>query len=102
MAFITRIYKSHNKTKTTWNILNELLGKQHSPNDIQQLKVEGTHYINQQRIAEEFNKYFTTIVDIINSNKQITPSINISSPYNYCTYMLKVTITHKWYSLLMK
>ena len=69
MTFSTRISKSHNKTKTTWNIVNELLGKQHSSNDIQQLTVEGTHFTNQQRIAEEFNKYFSTIVDIINSNK---------------------------------
>jgi hypothetical protein len=37
MTFSTRISKSHNITKTTWNIINELLGKQHSSNDIQKL-----------------------------------------------------------------
>jgi len=83
MTFSTRISKSHNKTKTTWNIINELLGKQNSFNNIQQLTVEGTHYTNQQHIAEEFNKYFSTIVDTINFNKRVTPSINTSSSYNY-------------------
>jgi len=83
MTFSTRISKSHNKTKTTWNIINELLGKQNSFNDIHQLTVEGTHYPNQQHIAEEFNKYFSTIVDTINNNKRVTPNINTSSSYNY-------------------
>jgi hypothetical protein len=27
MTYSARISASHNKTKTTWNILNELLGK---------------------------------------------------------------------------
>jgi hypothetical protein len=83
ITFSTRISKSHNKTKTTWNIINEQLGKQHSPNIIQQLTVEGTHYTNQQSIVEEFNKFFSTIVDIISSNKPTTPSINTSSQYNF-------------------
>ena len=48
MTFSTRISKSNSKTKTTWNIINELLGIQHSLNDIHQLTVEGTHYTNQQ------------------------------------------------------
>ena len=30
MTFSTRISKSHNKTQTIWNIINELLGKQNS------------------------------------------------------------------------
>ena len=82
LTFSTRISKSNNKTKTTWNIINELLGIHYSLNDVHQLTVEGTHYTNQQHIAEEFNKYFSTVVDIINSNKLVSPSINTSSPYN--------------------
>jgi hypothetical protein len=82
MTFSTRISKSQNKTKTTQNITNELLGKQHSPNDVHHLTVEGTIYSNQQHIAKEFNKYFSTIVDTINSNKQVTSSNNTSPPYN--------------------
>ena len=83
MTFSTRISKSYNKTRTTWNIINELLGKQHSLNDVQQLIVEGTHFTNQQLIAKEFNKYFSSIVDTINSNNPVTPSINTSAPYMY-------------------
>jgi len=33
--------------------------------------------------VEELNKYFSTIVDVINFNKRVTPSINTSSSYNY-------------------
>jgi hypothetical protein len=29
MTFNKRILKSNNKTKTTWNMINELFGKQH-------------------------------------------------------------------------
>lgn len=83
MTFSTRISKSHNKTKTTWNIINELLGKHHSFNDVQQLTVEGAHYTNQQHIAEVFNKYFSTIIDITNSSKPVTSSTHTSPSYNY-------------------
>jgi hypothetical protein len=59
------------------------LDKQHSLNDIQHLTVGRTHYTNPQHIAEEFNNYFSTIVDIINSSKLVTSINNSSSPYNY-------------------
>ena len=81
MAFSTRISKSHNKTKTTWKIVNELLGKQPSHTDIQQLTVDGIQYSNQQQVAEVFNKYFSTIVDSINSNKPDSPSNNFTYTY---------------------
>jgi hypothetical protein len=48
MTYSARILASHNKTKTTWTILNELLGKKHFPNIIQKLTVDGTHLTNQQ------------------------------------------------------
>ena len=83
MTFSTRISKSHNKTKTTWNIINQLLGNQNFSNNIQFLTVEGIHYINQQHIADELNRYFSTVVDITNSNKPDTPSNNSSLPYSY-------------------
>ena len=34
ITYNKRIFKSNNKSKTTWNIINELLGKQQSTNDI--------------------------------------------------------------------
>ena len=69
MTYNSRIAKSYNKTWTTWNIVNELLSKQHSLNDIQQLTVAGNSYTNQQDIADQFNRYFATIVDSSNLKK---------------------------------
>ena len=37
MTLDKRILKSNNKTKTTWNIINELLGKQHHTQETQKL-----------------------------------------------------------------
>ena len=41
MSLNKRISKSNNKIKTTWNILNELLGKQKSMQGIQKLTIDG-------------------------------------------------------------
>jgi len=45
--------------------------------------VDGTHLTNQQCIAEELNKYFTSIVDVINSTKLPTPNDNTRQLYTY-------------------
>jgi hypothetical protein len=37
MTYNNIILKSTNKSKTTWNIINELLGKKHSANNIQNI-----------------------------------------------------------------
>jgi hypothetical protein len=58
ITFNKRILKSNNKTKTTWNIINELLGKLHFTQEVQKLTIEGTHFTNQHVIADAFNNYF--------------------------------------------
>ena len=63
MTLNNRISKSNNKTKTTWNIINELLGKQQFMLDIQRLTIEGTYLTSQHDIADAFNKYFSTMID---------------------------------------
>jgi len=83
VTYNSRIAKAYNKTRTTWNIVNELLGKQHSLNDIQQLTVAGNCYTDQQDIADQFNRYFATIVYSSNSKKVGSPSNNNFLPYTY-------------------
>jgi len=68
IAYNKRILKSNNKSNTTWNIINELLGKQQSTNNIQKLTLEGSHPTNQHYIAYVFNNYISSIIDKINSN----------------------------------
>jgi len=56
MTLNKRISKSTNKTKTTWNIINELLVKQQSMQGIQKLTINGTQITNQQDIANALNR----------------------------------------------
>ena len=69
MTYNTRILKSNNKSKTTWNIINDLLGKQHSTNEIQKLSIGNSHLTNQYDIADAFNNYFASMIDKMNNNK---------------------------------
>jgi hypothetical protein len=83
MTFNKRILKSNNKSKTTWNIINELLGKQHFIQDIQKLTIEGNHLTNQHDIADAFNKYFSTIIDKTNSDSLENMRHENFSAYSY-------------------
>jgi hypothetical protein len=67
MTFNKRISKSNNKTKTTWDIINELSGKHHSTQDIRKLSVEGNYVTNQSNIPDALNKYFSTITEKANN-----------------------------------
>jgi hypothetical protein len=53
-----RISNSSNKTKSTWKIINELICKNHSSNDIHELEVDDKHYINQINIVNLLNQHF--------------------------------------------
>ena len=46
MTYNTKVLNSNNKSKTTWNIMNELLGKQHSTKEIQKLSIDNNHLKN--------------------------------------------------------
>ena len=63
-----RILKSNNIPKTTWTLINELLRKQHTTHDIQKLTIHGNLITNQHSIADAFNKYFSSIIDITNNH----------------------------------
>jgi hypothetical protein len=67
MTLNKRIFKS-NKTKTTWNIMNELLGKQHYTQETHKLTIEGKHLTSQQDIVNAFSKYISIIIDKTNND----------------------------------
>jgi len=68
LSYNSRILKLNNKVKTTWNIINDLLGKQRSTNSILKLSTEGSLLTNPNDIAGAFNKYFSSIINIRNRN----------------------------------
>jgi len=53
MTLSKRIVKS-NKFKTTWNIMNELLGKQSHSQDTREIIIGEKHLRNQRNIVEAF------------------------------------------------
>ena len=78
MTLSERIFKSNNKIKTTWNIINKLLGKQQSMQGIQRLTIDRTQLTNQQDIANAINEYFSSITNT-ESNNENPGSIQFSS-----------------------
>jgi len=52
----------------TWNIINDLLGKQRPSQNILEIIIGEKHLRNQHNIAEAFKKYFSYIIDLTNNN----------------------------------
>jgi hypothetical protein len=61
MEYDKLILNSHNKIKTTWNIINKESGRKNNSNNIEARDVDGKKIIDQQSIAETYNEYFVTI-----------------------------------------
>jgi len=83
MTISKRISKSNNKSKTTWNIINDLLGKQHSSQDILKLTIDGNHVTKQHSIANALNKYFSTIIDKTKCHSYGNTIPDNLTPYSY-------------------
>ena len=83
MTISKRIAKSNNKSKTTWNIINNLLGKQHSTQDILKLTIDGNHVTKQHSIANALNKYFSTIIDKTTCHSLGNTKPDNLTPYSY-------------------
>ena len=61
------IFKSQNKTKTTWKIAKEETGNS-CQTRMKSLKINNTISNNSQEIANTFNDYFSTVADIVIRN----------------------------------
>jgi hypothetical protein len=57
------ILNSHNKAKTTWDIINKESGKNKKRSEIQALKVDSKKITDQKTTAETFNEYFISIAE---------------------------------------
>jgi len=53
-----KVKTSTNKSKTAWNIINEITGHKHTEIDPQFLKANNKLIKNPEEIAEMFNNYF--------------------------------------------
>ena len=61
------IFKSKNKTKTTWKIIKKETGN-NCQNRTKSLKINNTILNNPQEIANTFNNYFSTVTDTVIRN----------------------------------
>src|SRR5215469_16315210 len=57
------ITKSNNKIKTMWNIINKEIGNSTNENSIKSLRINNHTVYIQASIPNEFNNYFSNIVD---------------------------------------
>lgn len=55
-----KIINSDNKSKTTWNMINQLSGKTGIRQELSLKDDEGAPIVDTQKIAATFNTYFTT------------------------------------------
>ena len=75
---------STNKTKTTWNIINENINKRHRRHDISSININGVFTQNNQVIADTFNSYFLSVAQHITANSKNSNSVgNHHNPLNY-------------------
>jgi hypothetical protein len=71
MEYDKCILKSHNKIKTTWDIIKKEAGRNTSMSSINTLVTDGKKFNNQQDIAEEFNKHFANVAEKIKKDELI-------------------------------
>jgi hypothetical protein len=64
------IFRSKNRIKSTWKIINNECGKTSQNTAIPQIKLEDKLIDNQHQIANAFNKYFLSVADLINETKK--------------------------------
>jgi len=100
MYYDTKIQKSNNKCKTTWEIIKKLTNNHHSHTEIQELMVGNKHLKDQQDITDAFNDYFSSIIDNINKNK--VNNKNNNAKVFTTQYYLEQNYAHPPLSLVIK
>jgi hypothetical protein len=88
------LVNSSNKTKTTWNIINENINKKPQKNDISFLNINGIITHNSQVIANSFNTYFLTVAQHIHTKNFTNSNSGVSenNPLNYLYNVFKQPI----------
>jgi hypothetical protein len=81
LHYNSKISKSNNEIKTTWDITKMETCKNHRNKGTQLINIDGNLITNQQLIANSFNNYFLTVADKITSNiKNDKTSLNSNNP----------------------
>ena len=79
-----------NKTKTTWNIINENINNRHGRQDIPSININGVITQNNQVIANTFNSYYSSVAQHITKNFNNSNVVgNTHNTINYLHNILK-------------
>jgi len=97
---MTKIQKSSNKGKTTWDIIKKLTNNQHSHTDIQELMTDSEYLKDQQDIADAYNYYFLTII-VKTSKSNVNNKTNNEKAPTFL-YYLEQNYVHPPPSLVIK
>jgi len=62
LYYDTKIQKSINKCKATWEIIKKITNSHYFHTDIQELMMDNKHLKDQKDTAAAFNDYFSSIV----------------------------------------
>jgi len=100
LYYDTKIQKSNNKCKTTWETIKKLTNNHHSHTEMQELMVGNEHLKGQQDIADAFNDYFSSIIDNMNRNK--VNNKNNKAKVFMTQYYLEQNYAHPPPSLVIK
>ena len=80
-----KIKKASNKNKTIWNIVNIESNKTGNTDKINTLNINGIPISDCQKMANEFNKYFSTIAKSINTKQNKLSPYNVNNTTQYTT-----------------
>jgi hypothetical protein len=79
--------------RCTWKIINEVKGKEKRDRGIHSIVTDNKVVMNQNRIAEAFNKYFLSIADSAISDINRHTSTSITNPITYLADVFKRPFT---------
>ena len=85
----TLIMNSHNKVKTTWDIINKESGRKEKINEPLTLKSGDKKITDQQTIAKTLNEYFVAIAESINRRNIHNSISNDNSNMDSHTYFME-------------
>jgi hypothetical protein len=82
LYFTSKLEENAKNPKKTWETLNEILGKNKNMESVEKINIEGNPESDPQKVANQFNKFFTTV------GKQISDSVMpvTMNPEDYVNY----------------
>ena len=85
MCYNDKLVNLTNKPKTTWSIVKTITNNKKNFNNILRIEIDGKIKTHQQTIAEKFNNYYVSVVDITNNNSinNANSDLNKINPLNY-------------------